>query len=92
MLAALSLVGHTDLHRMIALRNLLAVFINGVAALYFVASGLVVWNDVPVMAVAAIAGGVLGAAAARGVGEATVRHLIVVIGLGMAASLMLRAI
>ena len=34
---------------------------------------------------------VLGAAAARRVGEATVRRLIVIIGFGMAASLMLRS-
>src|SRR5687767_1529986 len=45
MLAALSLMGHTDIQRMIAVKNVLATFINGIAAAYFALSGLVVWQD-----------------------------------------------
>jgi uncharacterized protein len=90
MLAALSLLGHTDIHRMNALKSLLALAINGIAAAYFVVSGLVVWNDAVVMAVGAIAGGVGGAGAARRAGPKTVQRLIVAIGFGMAAALMLR--
>src|SRR5687767_14820129 len=41
MLAALAIMGHTDIHQMIGLKNLLAVAINGVAAVYFILSGLV---------------------------------------------------
>ena len=55
MLAALGLLGFTDIHRMNALKNLLALCINGVAALYFVASGAVIWADVLLMTFAAIA-------------------------------------
>ena len=40
MLAALSLMGHTDIHQMNGLKNLLATCINGVAAVYFVFHGL----------------------------------------------------
>ncbi len=90
MLAALSMVGHTDIHRMNALKSLLALAINGIAALYFIASGLVVWNDAVVMAVGAIAGGVGGAGAARRAGRETVHRLIVIIGFGMAAALMFK--
>ena len=37
MLAALSIIGLTDIHQMNGLKNLLALCINGVAAMYFVA-------------------------------------------------------
>src|SRR5262249_20253553 len=39
MLAALSLFGLTDMHRMNGIKNTLAVFINGTAAVYFSLSG-----------------------------------------------------
>ncbi len=90
MLAALSLMGHTDIHRMNAVKNLLAVCINGIAALYFVASGLVVWHDAGIMAAGSILGGVTGAGLARRLGRATVRRIVIAIGFGMAASLMAR--
>src|SRR5215208_5749815 len=35
MLAALSIMGHTDIHQMNGVKNVLAVCINGVAAVYF---------------------------------------------------------
>jgi uncharacterized protein len=65
MLAALSLMGHTDIHRMNAVKNLLAVCMNGIAAAYFAFSGLVLWQDAAVMAAGAIVGGVGGAGLAR---------------------------
>ena len=61
MLAALSLMGHTDIHQMNGLKNLLATCINAVAAVYFMFAGLVSWPDALVMAVGAIVGGVGGA-------------------------------
>jgi uncharacterized membrane protein YfcA len=42
MLAALGLIGLTDLHQMNGLKNVLAVCINGVAAIYFALAGAVV--------------------------------------------------
>jgi uncharacterized membrane protein YfcA len=85
MLAALSLMGHTDIHRMNAVKNLLAFFINGLAGLYLLLfSQLVVARDAFVMAAAAIAGGVAGAALARRTNRATVRRLVVVIGFAAA--------
>ncbi len=41
MLAALGILGYTDIHQMNGLKNLLALFINGVAALYLLAMGMV---------------------------------------------------
>jgi len=92
MLAALGLMGHSDIHQMNAIKNLLAVCINGVAAAYFVASGLVVWNDALVMAVGAILGGVGGAGLARRLGRTVVRRLIIGIGFAMALALLIKVL
>ncbi|HYY93962.1 MAG TPA: sulfite exporter TauE/SafE family protein [Pyrinomonadaceae bacterium] len=87
MLAALGLLGFTDIHRMNALKNLLALCINGVAALYFVASGAVIWADVLVMTLAAVAGGYSGARLAYRLGRRFVRLAVIAIGLAMSISL-----
>src|SRR5579863_9169315 len=57
MLAALSILGLTDIHQMNGLKNFFALCINGVAAIYFIAAHMVEWPYVLVMAVGAIAGG-----------------------------------
>jgi uncharacterized membrane protein YfcA len=90
MLAALSLMGYTDIHEMNGVKNLLAVCINGVAAFYFIFTGLVVWQDAMVMALGSIVGGVAGAGVARRLGRRTVRRLVVAIGLVLAVSFMFR--
>jgi uncharacterized protein len=87
MLAALGLLGFKDIHRMNALKNLLALCINGVAALYFVANGAVIWADVLVMTLAAIAGGYSGARLAYRLGRRFVRLAVIAIGLAMSVSL-----
>ncbi len=90
MLAALGLIGLTDMHQMNGLKNLLAICINGVAALYFAASGAVIWFDAVLMAVAAIVGGFTGAKLAHKLGRKFVRGAVVVIGLSMTIALFLR--
>lgn len=87
MLAALGLLGFTDIHRMNALKNLLAICINGVAAVYFIASGKVYWMDVLVMTFAAIAGGYSGARLAYRLGRRFVRSAVIILGLVMSVSL-----
>lgn len=86
-LAALGFIGLTDMHEMNGLKNLLAICINGVAALYFAFSGAVLWMDGFIMAVAAIIGGYLGARIAHRFGRTFVRRAVVVIGLGMGIAL-----
>ncbi|MET0626476.1 MAG: sulfite exporter TauE/SafE family protein [Pyrinomonadaceae bacterium] len=87
MLAALGLLGFTDIHRMNALKNLLAICINGVAAVYFIFSGAVIWSDVLVMTFAALAGGYSGARLAYRLGRRFVRVVVIAIGLVMSVSL-----
>ena len=90
MLAALGLIGLTDMHQMNGLKNLLAICINGVAAVYFALSQAVVWSDVAFMAIGSIAGGLAGARLAHRFGRKFVRAMVVVIGLVMSVALMVR--
>jgi len=90
MLAALGLIGLTDMHQMNGLKNVLAVCINGIAAIYFALSKAVMWRDVAVLAAGTIIGGFLGARLARHLGRTFVRRAVVVIGLTMTVALFLR--
>jgi uncharacterized protein len=89
MLAALSLMGHTDIHQMNGLKNLLAVAINGIAIAYLVFTDLIRWDDALVMAVGAIIGALVGAVTARRVGPAAVRHVVIAVGLAMTFAMFL---
>jgi uncharacterized membrane protein YfcA len=90
MLAALSLMGHSDIHQMNGLKNLLATCINVVAAVYFAFAGLVFWRDAFFLAAGAVTGGVAGVHVARRIGRTAVRRIVVAIGFAMAVSLMFR--
>jgi uncharacterized membrane protein YfcA len=90
MLAALGLIGLTDMHQMNGLKNLLAIAINGIAAVYFAVMNAVAWNDVLVMAIGSIAGGYFGARMARRLGRKFVRGAVVAIGLTMTVALWVR--
>jgi uncharacterized membrane protein YfcA len=89
MLAAFGIMGFTNIHQMNGLKNFLALCINGVAAVYFIANGMVSWPEAAVMAVAAIAGGVWGAGMARRIGPKGVRRIVIVVGFTMAVSLLI---
>ncbi len=90
MLAALGILGLTDIHEMNGLKNFFAVCINGVAAIYFIVSKMVYWPDVLVMAIGAILGGYACAGVARRVGRTTVRRVVIAVGFAMAISLFLK--
>ena len=90
MLAALGLIGLTDLHQMNGLKNVLAVVINGVAAIWFAFANAVAWGDVLVMMLGSLAGGYLGARLARRLGRKFVRGAVVAIGIIMSVALFLK--
>jgi uncharacterized membrane protein YfcA len=90
MLAALSILGLSDIHEMNSLKVVFGGSINGIAAAYFIWARMVYWPDVLIMAVAAIVGGYGGAGVARKLGRTTVRRIVIAIGLGMAVSLFIR--
>ena len=90
MLAAFGILGYRDIHQMNGLKIVLALSINGVAALYFIWQGMVLWPEAIIMAVASIAGGVGGAGVARRLGQKGVRRVVVAVGLIMTLSLVFR--
>lgn len=90
MLAALSILGLTDIYQMNGLKNFFALCINGVAALYFIWARMVYWPDVVIMAVGAIVGGYACAGIARRLGRTAVRRIVIAIGFGMAISLFIK--
>jgi len=90
MLAALGLLGMTDLHQMNGVKNLLAAAINGIAIVCFIASGAILWRDALVMMAGAALGGWASSRLAYRLGRKAVRRAVVAIGLAMAVALALR--
>jgi len=90
MLAALSIMGRTDIHQMNSLKVVLGGALNGVAALYFIWAGMVYWPYVLIMSIGAVAGGYGGAGIARKLGHTAVRRIVILVGLGMTVSLFLK--
>ena len=90
MLAALGLLGLTDIHRANGLKNFLGITLNFIAILFFAAAGLVDWRIALLMMTGAVAGGYFGATAARRVGRAIVRRAIVCIGLAIGVYMLWR--
>lgn len=79
-LAALGLTFEDSLTRLNAIKQLISFSANLAAAIFFVFSGKVVWIAALVMAVGALIGGVLGGRLAGRVKPATLRWIVVVIG------------
>ena len=90
MLAALSILGLSDIHQMNGLKNSFAVCINGIAALYFIWAKMVNWPYVAVMALGAVIGGYGCAGVARRLGPVAVRRTVIAIGWVMAISLFIK--
>jgi uncharacterized membrane protein YfcA len=87
MLAAMGVLGLTDIHQMNGLKALLGGSVNAVAAAYFVLAKMVYWPDVAIMVAGAVLGGYGGARFARRMGGGAVRRIVVLVGLAMAVSL-----
>ena len=82
-LAALGLLGMSNIHQMNGLKNYATACINGVAAVTFALMGSVQWFLALLMAAGAILGGFGGAGLARRLGQKTVRRLVSLVGLGI---------
>ena len=89
-LGALSVLGLNDIHQMNGLKAILGGSVNGVATAYFIWAGMVYWPEFVVMVVGAIIGGYGGALIARRTGATTVRRIVVIVGLAMAASMFVK--
>lgn len=85
MLSALALMGLSDIHRMNAVKTLLASGINGMSVAVFLWSGRVNWPLAVPMILSAIVGGFAGASVARRLDKNVVRYTVVTIGLLLSA-------
>ena len=81
MLAALGLMGLSNIHRMNGLKNWGGICMNIIAAVMFAFSSLVNWPVALAMAAGAVSGGYLGSRAAQRVPQDLVRGAVVAIGL-----------
>ena len=90
MLTALGLMGYTNIHQMNGLKNLNAAILNGIAALIFIAKGIVDWRIALLMACGSIVGGLAGAGTARRIGQKNVRRIIIGIGFALTIYLLAR--
>jgi uncharacterized protein len=89
-LAVLGLLGDMDIHRMNAMKNLIASAVNSTAALYFIALGRAELTAALAMACGSIAGGFGGASLARRVDPSKVRWVVFAIGMSLGAILAYR--
>jgi uncharacterized membrane protein YfcA len=87
MLAVLGFLGLTNIFAMNGLKNFFGLCINGVAAIYFILRGAVIWPVALLMMAGSIAGGYGGARLAQQIGKEKARTAVVVIGLVVTAIL-----
>lgn len=80
LLASMALAGEKDMQSANAQRNFLVCFINGIAALLFIVTGVVNWPAALIVMAGSIGGGYFGARVARRVPDAWLR--LVVTGAG----------
>jgi uncharacterized protein len=80
LLAIFGLALPDDLQRLNALKNVLAGFVNGVAALVFIAVADVVWGPVALIAAGSVVGAQLAARYGRRLSPRALRAVIVVVG------------
>ena len=89
-LAVLGLLRDMDIHRMNAMKSLIAGAVNSTAALYFIALGRAELTAALAMACGSIAGGFGGASLARRVDPAKFRWVVFAIGVTLGAILAYR--
>ena len=87
LIALLGIFVEDHLQRLNGLKNVLAAVVNGVAALFFVASARVAWGPAIALAAGAVAGGQLGAHFGRRIPAPALRAVIIVVGTVVAVAL-----
>ena len=90
-LAMLAAVGMTDIHAMNALKSVLGMAINGIAAVVFVARGAIYWPQAIVMIAGALVGGYFGAHYAQKLPQSWIRWFVILVGAGMTVYFFVKA-
>jgi uncharacterized membrane protein YfcA len=89
MLAVLATFLHDTLQRLNALKGLLSLIINVIAALFFALFGPVAWLPVLIMALASLLGGHLGVHLARRLSSRLLRAVVIAFGVIVALRLLI---
>ena len=82
-LAMLAALGMTDIHAMNKLKVVLGGVINGVAAVTFMATGVIVWPQALVMSAGSILGGYSSAHFSQKLPQAWVKAFVILVGTAM---------
>jgi uncharacterized membrane protein YfcA len=90
MLAMFGLYGLDDIHRMNAMKTLLAGTLNAAAVVCFIIAGKVWWGQTAIMFVGAILGGLAGPIVAKRMKPGHLRLVIIAIGTGMTLAFAIR--
>jgi uncharacterized membrane protein YfcA len=85
MISALSLFGIGDVHRVVALKNLLTGCLRGVAVLVLVVEGAINWGYGLPMAFGGLVGGYSAGMVSGRVNRTILRAVVIVVGFGVAA-------
>jgi uncharacterized membrane protein YfcA len=88
MLAILGIFLVDSLQRLNALKGLLSLLINGIAAAYFILFADVRWVAVAIMAVTSLLGGQLGVVLARRLNDQALRWLVIAFGVAVGLRLL----
>jgi len=91
LLASMALAGEEDMQSANAQRNFLVCFINGVAALLFIATGVVDWAVAVIVMAGSIAGGYFGARVARRVPNEWLSRIVTAAGAAFSVYYFFRA-
>ena len=89
LLAVMGVLLTEPLQRINATKNVLAMVANTVAALVFVVTAHIDWAAAALVALGAVAGGIIGARVGRRLSPVALRAVIVVVGLAAIAKLLL---
>lgn len=89
MLALMGMLLDEDLQRINATKNVLALLVNGVAAVFFLFVAHFAWTAVLLVAAGSVLGGQIGARVGRRLPPVALRGIIVVVGLAAVVKLLL---
>lgn len=92
LLAALGMLGQTDLRGMNGCKNLLSALLTAIAVVIYLAGGIVAFQHLLVMALAAVAGGYAGAAFAYRLSQRMLRVIAIGSGLTLFVVFLLRGV
>ena len=87
LIAILGVMVRDDLQRLNGTKNVLALVVNAVAGLFFIATTHISWEVAGLIAAGAVIGGQVGGRYGRRLPAAILRSVIVVVGLGVAVGL-----